>query len=222
MSNLITLEEYKNAKGIKSSELDLQINTLIPMVSDLIKDYCSNDFTRDTYDEQQEGLIDQRGFYMFFFKNTPIVTLNSIKLKFYGVDQEVDIDVTKVDINKNAGYATYAGALDLSNGIVIRSEYKNNFYSLLNYIGGPASVPEGVKMATITALSEVMLSFYGEQVASGSSTYVGEKKKLKIGDYTIDLAVMSDKLKNNNNKGLLLSDNVKLMLTPYKNSSQSI
>ena len=42
MANLITLAEYKEAEGLQSAKDDLQINSLITSVSQLVKTYCGN------------------------------------------------------------------------------------------------------------------------------------------------------------------------------------
>lgn len=44
MTNLVTLEEYKEAKGITSVKEDLRINALVESVSQLVKTYCGNSF----------------------------------------------------------------------------------------------------------------------------------------------------------------------------------
>lgn len=42
MTNLVTLEEYKEAEGITSVKEDLRITTLVESVSQLVKTYCGN------------------------------------------------------------------------------------------------------------------------------------------------------------------------------------
>lgn len=42
MTNLVTVEEYKEAEGITSVKEDLRITTLVESVSQLVKTYCGN------------------------------------------------------------------------------------------------------------------------------------------------------------------------------------
>lgn len=42
MTNLITLNEYKEQEGITSPKDDLRLNHIIPSVSQLVKTYCGN------------------------------------------------------------------------------------------------------------------------------------------------------------------------------------
>jgi len=42
MADLITLEEYKESKGLSSVKDDYRLNTLIDSVSQLVKTYCGN------------------------------------------------------------------------------------------------------------------------------------------------------------------------------------
>jgi hypothetical protein len=42
MTNLVTVEEYKDAEGITSVKEDLRLTTLVESVSQLVKTYCGN------------------------------------------------------------------------------------------------------------------------------------------------------------------------------------
>jgi len=42
MTNLVTVEEYKEAEGITSVKEDLRLTTLVESVSQLVKTYCGN------------------------------------------------------------------------------------------------------------------------------------------------------------------------------------
>lgn len=53
MANLITLDQYKQAKGLIGDKEDSKLSFLIPSVSQLIKTYCHNSFV-DYVDEPYE------------------------------------------------------------------------------------------------------------------------------------------------------------------------
>jgi hypothetical protein len=42
MADLITIDDYKTARGISSIKEDLKLSPLIPSVSQLVKTYCGN------------------------------------------------------------------------------------------------------------------------------------------------------------------------------------
>jgi len=56
MTNLITLEDYKEAEGINTPKEDLRLANLIPSVSQLIKTYCGNSII-DYYSVNKEETI---------------------------------------------------------------------------------------------------------------------------------------------------------------------
>lgn len=57
MANLITITEYKEAKGLQGMKDDPQLNVLIESVSQLVKTYCNNTFV-DFYSTNKTEVFD--------------------------------------------------------------------------------------------------------------------------------------------------------------------
>ena len=44
MADLVTVNEYKDAEGIRGEKEDDRLNVIVPQVSDLVKRYCGTSF----------------------------------------------------------------------------------------------------------------------------------------------------------------------------------
>jgi hypothetical protein len=75
-TNLVTKAEYKAYMGITSSNSDVEVDFLIPKVSDLVKTYCRRTFI-DYYDEAKTEYFDG-GFKQLILKETPVVNVVSL------------------------------------------------------------------------------------------------------------------------------------------------
>lgn len=218
---LVTLTEYKTFKGITVTTYDGQISALLAAVEDAVKKWCNRDFEEATYEEQNKGVIDARGFFHFRVKNNPIDVVNSLKIRYYGTQTDIDIDVSQLDLFKAEGRAVFAGII--SNGIVIRSEYLNGgFFYTINYDGGYASgsVPESLKLAIILATSDNFNYFFGESLAAAGDMDV---KSMSLGDYSISYETKLGKVETtlDKNSGVLLSPTVKSLLSSFSRIGQS-
>ena len=79
MTNLITLEEYKEAEGIQSPKEDLRIEALIPAVSQLIKTYCGISIV-DYYSTNKTEVINVAwGTHMVQLTESPVNTIVSVE-----------------------------------------------------------------------------------------------------------------------------------------------
>lgn len=222
MADILTLQTYKNAKGIATTEYDTQLNALIPMVNGYIEKYCNRVFGTAEYTERKEGVIDSQGAFFFQVSNKPIISVQSIDINFKGVTDALSVDVTRLDIFEKPGYAYYVYNLS-PNTIVLREEYRQNFYYDITYSGGE-TVPPPVTFAAVTMLSDTW-EYYNRtntMLASGTQQ-VGELKSVKIGDYTETYTTGDSLFKSMHGKdtGIVLTQTVKDLLTPYKAQGQS-
>jgi len=80
MTNLITLEDYKEAEGINTPKEDLRLANLIPSVSQLIKTYCGNSII-DHYSgaNKVETLSINYGTHAIQLTESPIVTIVTVQ-----------------------------------------------------------------------------------------------------------------------------------------------
>jgi hypothetical protein len=216
MANLITSQQFKNAKGITVSTYDTQIDTLLPLVSNYIEEYCHRKFGIDTYTEKRRGVVDYEGRYVFHVKNSPINSITSVSLRFFGTTQNLAVDTTRLDIFEEAGYALYSWILNPSVS-VIRAEYRNDFYYTITYNGGEA-VPGAVQLACINALADTLDYYYGQPTTSGDGSVGTADKDFTIGDYT-ERNIGGNRSTfgslHDTTTGIILTQTVKDLLAPF-------
>jgi len=216
MASILSLTEYKTAKGITTTDYDAQLSALVGMANDWIEKYCNRQFGIGTYTEQYEGVIDIMGRYIFKVKNKPITSITSVVVHYIGVTTPLSIDTDELDIFANDGYCYYSNVFDPSIA-VIREEYRTNFYYVITYEGG-AAVPEGVKLAAINIASNMYeyLSRTNSVVESGMVN-MGELMTVQIGDYKEIYDPVARRLlvDLHSKKGLILSPTIEALLAPY-------
>lgn len=77
--NLVTRQEYKTYAGIKSSNYDSEIDSLIPRISELIKQYCRRTFV-DHMDPGSEKVdIFSGDVDKFILPESPVVNVVSVQ-----------------------------------------------------------------------------------------------------------------------------------------------
>ncbi len=217
MSQIITLSEYKTAKGITDTAGDTQLGAIIPMINSFIETYCNRQFGIGNFTEQGEGIVDSQGRFFFKVKNRPISVVNSIIIKFFGTLVSLPLNPALLDLFAEDGYMYYSHAYDNLVGI-IRAEWRDNFYYTLTYSGGQ-SVPPAVKLAAITAISDYYQMLNANKVVSGEVSQ--QLKSVKIGDYSESYDnVMFNKL-HDVSTGAILSPTVTMLLGPYVYQGQS-
>lgn len=76
--NLITRQEYKTYAGIKSTNDDSIIDSLLPKVSQAVKNYCRRTFV--DYMDTAKVETFNGGFKTLILAETPVVTISSVQL----------------------------------------------------------------------------------------------------------------------------------------------
>lgn len=220
MADIITLAEYKTVKGITDTGADIQLQAIIPMVCEFIESYCNRQFGIGNFEEQGEGIVDYQGRFFFRTKNRPIAEVFTLGIKFYGTQQTIPLDVTKLDLFKKDGYMYYCYAYDNLTSVT-RDEYRDNFYYTITYSGG-MNVPQAVKLAAITAISDMFEALNASKVVSGEVTNK-ELKSVKIGDYSESYETSSSIFKQLHDKssGILKTPTILDLLNPYVYRGQS-
>lgn len=143
---LVTLAEVKAYAGITSNNQDVEINALIPRVSELVKSYCSRtfiDFVNDSAIEVTNG-----GDSSFIYTEEPsIITISSLEYSTdYGLTYTALTEYTDyvLDTGRDRIFAVPGGLLngkfkDLTNGYKVT--YNAGFVD--------AVVPDDLKQAVI-------------------------------------------------------------------------
>ena len=214
--SILTLTEYKTAMGITDNTNDTQLSALIAQANDFIEKFCLRNFGVGTYEEQREGIFAWDGRFMFVVKNKPIDKVNSVKVKFFSVTDELDVNLDYLDIFKNEGYCYYAYTFNPSIG-VIRPEYRDTFYYTINYDGG-MEAPETVKLACVYLVSDTFRYLSENRPNEGETNIQGVVDSVSIGDFkeTYNNSKNNIFLQTHNEKtGMILSQTVRDLLIPY-------
>lgn len=75
--NLITRQEYKTYAGIKSTNYDLEIDALIPRVSQLVKNYCRRTFV--DYMDTEKIEVFSGDCDKLILRESPVVSVNLVQ-----------------------------------------------------------------------------------------------------------------------------------------------
>lgn len=150
-NNLVTKTEYKAYAAISSTNQDVEIDLLIPKVSELIKTYCKRSFI-----DGLEDILVQRsngGFKTLILKEAPIVQILS-------VEQSTDYGQTYTALTEFTDWV-----LDTDNNSIISLDTKG-FEKLINgyqvsYYAGYETVPEDLKLAVLD-----LITYYRKNDAS--------------------------------------------------------
>ena len=141
--NLITKAEYKAYAGISSTNHDVEIDSLIPKVSQFVKTYCRRSFI-DNVDES----ITQNtngGFNNIILKEAPV-------LQILSVSRSIDYGKTYSDLIEFTDWV-----FELENNSIVSLDvagFKNmiNGYQVI-YTAGYESVPEDLKLALMDLIT---------------------------------------------------------------------
>lgn len=218
---ILTLSEYKAARGITDNTNDSQLEAIIPMVNSYIEEYCHRQFGLRGLTERNEGVMDHLGRFFFKMNNPPVRSVSAVQVRFIGTDVPLDVDVTRLDLFANDGYAYYSWLFNPSIA-VIREEYRHNFYYDVTYSGG-RPVPPPVKFAAITIVADTFSYYNTNPVASGQKTPSGELRRVIIGDYAEEYETRNSMFKNQHDTktGIILTKTVQDLLRPYVKEDQS-
>jgi hypothetical protein len=138
-TSLITRSEYKAYTGITSTNQDVEIDAIIPKVSDLVKNYCRRSFIDYATSAKTETF--NGGTDKYYLKEYPLITLLSLEYSSdYGqnyteltefVDFVPNIAEDSIDSITPGGFA-----------------YAINGYSV-TYTAGYNTVPGDLKLAVM-------------------------------------------------------------------------
>lgn len=141
--NLVTKTEYKTYAGISSTNQDVEIDLLIPKVSELVKTYCRRTFV-DGLDEMLT-VKSNGGFDRIILKEAPVTQVVS-------VEQSLDYGKTYTELTEFTDWV-----LDYEDNTVV-SLGINGFTKALNgyqisYFAGYETVPEDLKLAVLDLIT---------------------------------------------------------------------
>ena len=195
MANLITLAEYKEAEGLQSAKDDLQINSLITSVSQLVKTYCGNSIIDFYSSNKTETFNIDYETYAVQLTESPVVSIVSVEMR--GTYREAYTTLTT---------GAYEYFLDEKTDSVIRttdgSTYKNwprgPGAVKIVYKAGYASTPEDLKLA----------------IADLITYYLRDEHKQR---QTIAGASIQNQASSSQRNNVAFPDHIKRVLDLYKN-----
>lgn len=145
-TNLITLAEYKAYEGITSTTQDTEINTIIPKVSQLIKNICRRSFI-DWVDDSKTEVFS--GGQALILAETPV-------LQIQGVEYSSDYGANYTSLTEYTDWV-----LDIENQQILPLNSTGEFPRSINgyrvtYTAGFEAVPQDIKLAALDLVTYYM------------------------------------------------------------------
>ena len=179
MTDLITLDEYKEFEGISSSNDDSRLEKLIPSVSQLVKTYCGNSII-DYYSTNRVELFSVKwGSSIVQLTESPLISIVSVEER----DKPTDAYTA---LTENTDYY-----LDFDTDSVIRisgkaeRRWKDGPGSVkVTYKAGYSDTPEDLKLAVIDLVKYYIRDEHKERRSIAGATLENQGvTKLRSGDF---------------------------------------
>ena len=144
--NLITLAEYKAYEGISSPTQDGEIATIIPKVSELVKNICRRTFV-DWIDDAKTEVFS--GGEVLVLSETPIINIQDL-------EQSLDYGKTYTSLTEYVDWV-----LDTENEYIVNIGPLKTFERGINryrvsYTAGYEVIPEDIKLAALDLVTYYM------------------------------------------------------------------
>lgn len=145
-TNLITLAEYKAYEGITGTGQDGEINTIIPKVSQLVKNVCRRTFVDWTDDQKVEVY---NGGSVILLQEAPLIQIMNLeKSENYGQTYTTLVEFTD-------------WVFDHENQQILPLDTSGEFKKLVNgyrvsYTAGYETIPEDLKLAVLDLVTYYM------------------------------------------------------------------
>lgn len=159
MSDLVTIDEYKEYAKIKSNTEDSRITMLIATLSELIQTYCNRTFTV----EEHVDYFDART-NMVALSNFPVDEITSLSIsEDGGVEYEPLIENEDFVVDKQVGYVYSRHGKNFLN------RYSTPARSLrVEYLAGYEEIPKDLKLAIFD-----MVTYYRLDQQTPSKSLMG-------------------------------------------------
>ena len=145
MADLITVNEYKDAEGLRGEKDDDRLAVIVPQVSDLVKKYCGTSFV-DYYssDKVETFTIRDNHTSTIIVSESPLVSVTKVEEREGYSDSYTELTTAK--------YEYYA---DMEDDAIIRTNENGNEISWkkgvgsvkITYRAGYASTPKDLQLA---------------------------------------------------------------------------
>ncbi len=150
MANLVTLQQYKDFAGLQGVKTDARINTNIPQVTKVVKNYCSTSIVdyyssaKTEYFDITDSLTDR-----IMLDESPVNTVTSVQER----EDQAASYVTLITENSDSS-GKYEYIIDTTTDSIIRTSSTGTKYFAKGhkavkvvYTAGYSATPEDLKLA---------------------------------------------------------------------------
>lgn len=181
MENLISLEEYKLAKGLSKPDDDERLNMLITNVSSIIQTYLGREFTETGNNITEIFSLDYDASILYLDKYPVTEVVAVTEIDPYGYDSTVHFPASTSDyfVDEAQGrlIRTNRGYWPQGPGAVIVT-YK------AGYVGGIDAVPADLKQATIDLVTYYWKEEYKPSMQTRGATLTNAVPGTRGTDYS--------------------------------------
>ena len=167
MADLITVNEYKDAEGLRGEKDDDRLAVIVPQVSDLVKKYCGTSFV-DFYstDKVETFTIRDNHTNTIIMSESPLVSVTKVEERTGYSDSYTELTTAK--------YEYYA---DLEDDAIIRTNENGNEISWkkgvgsvkITYRAGYASTPRDLQLALFDLVNYYIKDEHKERRSLGGA-----------------------------------------------------
>ena len=167
MADLITVNEYKDAEGLRGENDDHRLTVIVPQVSDLVKKYCGTSFV-DFYstDKVETFTIEDNFTNTIIVSESPIVSVTKVEERQNYSDSYTELTVPKyeyyVDEEADAIIRTNAGGNQIhwARGVGAVK---------ITYRAGYASTPRDLQLALFDLINYYIKDEHKERRSLGGA-----------------------------------------------------
>ncbi len=167
MADLITVQEYKDAEGIRGDNNDDRLTILVPQISDLAKKYCGTSFI-DFYSSAKTETfnISDHATSVVVMSETPINSVTSVK-------ERDNPSTAYVTLTNNTEYYIDTASdsiyrLDSSGN---RKAYKRGFGSVeVVYTAGYSTTPKDLQLALFDLVTYYLKDEHKQRMQLGGAS----------------------------------------------------
>jgi len=167
MADLITVNEYKDAEGLRGEKDDDRLAVIVPQVSDLVKKYCGTSFL-DYYssDKVETFTIRDNHTSTIIVSESPLVSVTKVEEREGYSDSYTELTTAK--------YEYYA---DIEDDAIIRTNENGNEISWkkgvgsvkITYRAGYASTPRDLQLALFDLVNYYIKDEHKERRSLGGA-----------------------------------------------------
>ena len=167
MTNLVTLEEYKDAEGISNPKEDLRINALLPSVSQLVKTYCGNSIIDYYSTNKTETFNIDWNTHIIQLTESPVNTIVSVEERASYQDAYVTLTTSNYDYYFDS---TTDSILRTNSSGGYSSWRKGVASARVVYTAGYENTPDDLKLAVFDLITYYLKDEYKERRTLGGAS----------------------------------------------------